>query len=523
MNNIINIIKKNMIERFAVYNRKKQFNGIPKKYIPRLLFLTAGYVLFGFAVHYMMTVNADKYLANGDIYSYFKSFMSITTFMILMFSLMKVMSDFFSAKDNLILMTFPIKSEELFLGKFFGIILSDIDFLLYLFIVMSIYFNHMGFNVFIALFSIYAYFINLIIPYAFITIIMLLIAKFFNFTKHKTFFRNFKQIIRFLVLGIVFFVAFSGNKGVLTKEYGIYSWFVNAHLFGAMMTFDVVSIILSTLLAICLVFIIYMLSKMFYLDILSSNLNETESSRKKKISFKKKNIKIDLFLKEIRNILGNLVFLTNVFINTIIFSIVLMSSGSNPEKIIPPDVTSLDINLLMLLVGATVGFLIWANNSLSTTSLSREGKSYYIIKTTPIKPNDNLVGRALALFFIYVIFNTIMSIVLFFGMNLTIINALMLFLGLVISSGFSVFLGLFFEHFVLNTEWEKPEELNQFRITNAVEFIISIVILILAVTGLFLSLIYLESRIIAIIIFFFVIALSTFIFYLLALSKYKKI
>lgn len=523
MNNIILIIKKNILERFSVFNKNKQFNGIPKNYIARLLFLLTGYVLFGMAIYIAMSKNAETYLTIGDDYSYFKSFMSITTFMIITFSLFKVLSDFFNAKDNIILTTFPINPEELFLGKFFGIIFSDIDFLIYLFIVMSIYFDYRGFNVLIALFSIFTYVINLIIPYAIITLILLILAKIFDFNEHKTLFNNLKYLLRFFIIGLAFFITYNKNYSFLNKDYGISSIFINAKLFAKMMTFDISAILLSGLILAFLIFLLYILSKKYYIDILYSNLNTSESSKRKKVSFKNRSVKYNFFIKELKDIFGNMVFLTNVFINTVIFSIVLISSSTSLKSMIPDDVNNVDINILMILIGASIGFLIWANNSLSTTSLSREGKRFYIIKTNPINPKDNLLGRALALFLVYIIFNLIMTIVLKIGIGISILNALMLFIGLSLSSVFSVFLGLFFENFVLNTEWENPEELNQFKITSAVEFIISIIILIIAILGLFLSLIFLESRLIAIFIFFLIIGINTFIFYILALNKYKKI
>ena len=113
------------------------------------------------------------------------------------------------------------------------------------------------------------------------------------------------------------------------------------------------------------------------------------------------------------------------------------------------------------MISLGVGLFIWINGGLANTSLSREGKSFYLIQTLPIDPKSHMRARFLSAYLIACGVNLIIAIVFTFMLKLKILGGLVIFLGLSISAAFATLISLYFGTFMIYTKWKKPQEIQQ--------------------------------------------------------------
>ena len=165
---------------------------------------------------------------------------------------------------------------------------------------------------------------------------------------------------------------------------------------------------------------------------------------------------------------------------------------------------------------------LFSNNITAFSSLSREGKSFYLIQTLPIDPSSNFMGRFIGLYMINFIASILVSLVSAIVLKLSPAQEVLFFVGMAIGSVFSVFYGLYWGTKKIYTKWTKPAEINKTGLIGIVMFLVSILINV-AIYGLAFG-IYKVSESITLAIMEVVVGLivASVLFYLFGVERYKK-
>lgn len=478
--NILTLAKYSLKESFFPYMPRKTVPNMPKSYLGRILILLWTYVFFGAVFTGVFKASAYLYVANDMAYMYFVTFAMSMTLMVFIFYLPQIFSNLYTKSAIANYQTMPITEGELFVGKVFGGVLGFVDFLVYLAIGLFIYFGEAGFDPWVLVMGILLYFPMIYLPYGILSLFLLIIKKFTNVNRHAKLFKTIGYLIMFALMGVIYYFSFSasnpdamGKVNIdMTKITNTISTvsnvFFNAKIFGLAIAGSLKEKIIFTglLLVLCLIltFISYKLADKFYYEAVFDEHLDTS----KREATPSKDIKIEagsqfkaIFKKDLKTLFSNIVFLSG----PITMAIILIVMGFGQSKILLKEV---DINsrgqeflLFAFLISLGVGLFIWINGGLANTSLSREGKSFYLIQTLPIDPKSHIKARFASAYLVTCGVNLIIAVVFTFMLKLKILGGLVIFLGLSISAAFATLISLYFGTFMIYTKWKKPQEIQQ--------------------------------------------------------------
>ena len=121
------LFKKNFKEEISQYLPGTKVYGLPNDYTLRILYLLLMYGFYTIVGLTTFAFLAFTYLTKNDEFSYFTSASLIISVFVVIGSAVDLVSDYTKSKDINILMTMPIKDEEIYLSKFLAIILSKFE------------------------------------------------------------------------------------------------------------------------------------------------------------------------------------------------------------------------------------------------------------------------------------------------------------------------------------------------------------------------------------------------------------
>lgn len=478
--NILTLSKYSLKESFFPYMRRKTVPNMPKSFLARILLLIWTYIFFGFIFTGIFKASAFLYVSNGVNYMYFVSFAMSITLMVFIFYLPQIISNLYTKSAIANYQTMPISEGELFVGKTFGGVLSFVDFILYLVIGLVIYFNEAGFDPWVLIMSLILYFPMIYLPYGILSLFLLIIKKFTNVNRHAKLFKTIGYLIMFAFMGLIYYFSFSASNsekmGNMNVDIGqiknlistVSNVFFNAKIFGYAIagTMSQRLIYAGVLLGICLVlaFISYKLADKFYYEAVFDEHLDTskrEADHRKAVEIESGSQFKAILKKDLKTLFSNIVFLSGPI--TMVIIIVMMgfvqASRAMEESGVEPN--SPEFLLFAFLISLGVGLFIWINGGLANTSLSREGKSFYLIQTLPIDPKSHMRARFAASYLVSCGINLILAIAFTLILKLTILGGLVIFLGLCLTGAFATMISLYFGTFMIYTQWKKPQEIQQ--------------------------------------------------------------
>ena len=478
--NILTLAKYSLKESFFPYMPRKTVPNMPKSYLGRILILLWTYVFFGAVFTGVFKASAYIYVANDMAYMYFVTFAISITLMVFVFYLPQIFSNLYTKSAIANYQTMPITEGELFVGKVFGGVLSFVDFLLYLAIGLVIYFGEAGFDPWVLVMGILLYFPMIYLPYGILSLFLLIIKKFTNVNRHAKLFKTIGYLIMFAIMGGIYFLSFSASNPNATGKMNVdinqikdmlgmvSNVFFNAKIFGLAIAGDVSQRLIFTglLLGLCLILalISYKIADKFYYEAVFDEHLDTS----KREANHKKDVKIEsgsqfkaIFKKDLKTLFSNIVFLAS----PITMAIIIITMGYTQARIAIKD-SGIDplapeFLLVAFLISLSVGLFIWINGGLANTSLSREGRSFYLIQTLPIDPKSHMRARFLSAYLIACGANLILALAFTFMLKLRILGGLVIFLGLSISAAFATLISLYFGTFMIYTQWKKPQDIQR--------------------------------------------------------------
>lgn len=540
--NILTLAKYSLKESFFPYMPRKTVPNMPKSYLGRILLLIWTYVFFGAVFTGVFMASAKIYVANDMAYMYFVTFAMSMTLMVFLFYLPQIFSNLYTKSAIANYQTMPISQGELFVGKVFGGVLSFVDFLLYLVIGLVIYFGEAGFDPWVLFMCLILYFPMIYLPYGILSLFLLIIKKFTNVNRHAKLFKTIGYLIMFAFMGVIYYFSFSASNSSamgkmnvdlnqITQTLSMVSnVFFNAKIYGLAVagTMGQRLIFAGLILLLCLIltFVSYKIADKFYYEAVFDEHLDTS----KKEATPSKDIKIEagsqfkaIFKKDLKTLFSNIVFLSEPLGMVMVILVMGFVQASRAMEESGVDPASPEFLLFAFLISLGVGLFIWINGGLANTSLSREGKSFYLIQTLPIDPKSHMRARFASAYVVACGINLILAIAFTLILKLTILGGLVIFLGLSLTCAFATMISLYFGTFMVYTHWKKPQEIQQGGGLKAVLLYLGSLV-IMGLLGLMVFAIteLTDNIMIGAGVAFLAVVIITFLIYRACLKKYTK-
>lgn len=530
------LFRKNFKEEIAQYLPGTKVYGLPNDYTLRILYILLMYGFYTVMGLATFSLLAFSYLSKNDEYSYFLSASLIISIFTIILSAVDLISDYSKSKDTNILMTMPIKDEEIYLSKFLAIILSKFEIFYFYILMILVYLFNKGFS-FIRFFGlIINSFPIFVTSVAIISIFIMVIMRYSNIRFYKTSLKFIGYGFLLLLLGFIYFYSYRKNgdeniiklvtKFFLDHKDKLSLLFFHTRIYGKSLGGSGIDFIIYTFLLYIYTFLIlYILAKLaskIYFDSLLGNEKRKIHKKNIKISSKKSSTIIAIFKKDFKTIIKSPVYLFPIISSMIIFTCIWGFGTIEMFDFIKNlDFSNVEIYLFIIIGAFVFRFFISANDLAINSSLSREGESLYQTLTLPISPKENILGRALSINFVNLIINIFFCLVVKFIIKINIPVSLAIFLGFTLESLLSSFLGLLMDANSVNIHWQKERDLTKGSSQNVGYYVISGITM--TIVGVFAYLIYNITNIY--LGFLFVISLiiiSIIFLYKSCLKKYQK-
>ena len=530
------LFRKNFKEEIAQYLPGTKVYGLPNDYTLRILYILLMYGFYTVMGLATFSLLAFSYLSKNDEYSYFLSASLIISIFTIILSAVDLISDYSKSKDTNILMTMPIKDEEIYLSKFLAIVLSKFEIFYFYILMILVYLFNMGFS-FIKFFGlIINSFPIFVTSVAIISIFIMVIMRYSNIRFYKTSLKFIGYGFLLLLLGFIYFYSYrkNGDENIIKLVTKIFLdhkdklslLFFHTRIYGKSLGGSGIDFIIYTFLLYIYTFlIIYILAKLaskIYFDSLLGNEKRKIHKKNIKISSKKSSTIIAIFKKDFKTIIKSPVYLFPIISSMIIFTCIWGFGTIEMFDFIKKlDFSNVEIYLFIIIGAFAFRFFISANDLGINSSLSREGESLYQTLTLPINPKENILGRALSINFVNLIINIFFCLVVKFIIKINIPVSLAIFLGFTLESLLSSFLGLLMDANSINIHWQKERDLTKGSSQNIGYYVISGITM--TIVGVFAYLIYNLTNIY--LGFLFVISLiiiSIIFLYKSSLKKYEK-
>lgn len=529
------LFKKNFKEEIGEFLPNTKISGLPDDYILRMFVIFIMYMIYaGLALGIFFFLSL-KYVESGNDFSYFeKSSLGISLVLIVIIT-RDLISDYSKGSDIEILMTLPIKNEEIYLSRFFAIILSKFEVYLFYILMAGVYLFTKGFNL-IGILSLIINFIPLIvIPIALVSIVVMLLMRFSNIRAYAGVFKYIGYGLGLLLIGLIYYYAFGLNDENALSNLGdillslsspLSLLFFHTRIFAQSFVGGFLYLFLYSLILwfynILILFILKKLSEKFYLDSFMNSRIKSRSKNKKNLRLKRKSASLAIFRKDFKDIISSPVYVFPILSSMIMLTI-LWGFGTTGLVSMLNDVEFKDKSLyFLIIIGAFVfRFFVSANDVAINSSLAREGEGLYQTLTFPISPRENIIGRLMSINLISFILNLGLTLVFTFMAKLDFKLSLCLLLGFVIASLLSSLQGLYMDSKSVNIHWDKEKELTKGSSANFAYYMISGFVIL--IVGVFAFIIYkfINKYLSILFIFFVIISLIVFLYKSL-LKSYSK-
>lgn len=529
------LFKKNFKEEIREFLPNTKISGLPDDYILRMFVIFIMYMIYaGLALGIFFFLSL-KYVESGNDFSYFeKSSLGISLVLIVIIT-RDLISDYSKGSDIEILMTLPIKNEEIYLSRFFAIILSKFEAYLFYILMAGVYLFTKGFNL-IGILSLIINFIPLIvIPIALVSIVVMLLMRFSNIRAYAGVSKYIGYGLGLLLIGLIYYYAFGLNDENALSNLGdillslsspLSLLFFHTRIFAQSFVGGFLYLFLYSLILwfynILILFILKKLSEKFYLDSFMNSRIKSRSKNKKNLKLKRKSASLAIFRKDFKDIISSPVYVFPILSSMIMLTI-LWGFGTTGFVSMLNDVEFKDKSLyFLIIIGAFVfRFFVSANDVAINSSLAREGEGLYQTLTLPISPRENIIGRLMSINLISFILNLGLTLVFTFIAKLDFKLSLCLLLGFVIASLLSSLQGLYMDSKSVNIHWDKKKELTKGSSANFAYYMISGFVIL--IVGVFAFIIYkfINKYLSILFIFFVIISLIVFLYKSL-LKSYSK-
>lgn len=430
-----------------------------KKNLSVVTILILGCALFGFisgTYSYTMGI-AMQQLGELEVLPGF--FMAATSLLILVTSMYKAKGVLFGFKDYDIVMSLPVKASFIVASRLLLLYIINmvfaIGFLVPCYIVYGILAKpSIIFYVYGLISLIFVPFIPMIIASAIGIILAYVSSKF-----------KYSNAVNTIVMISSFTALFLGLMAVQTPEqiakigtmfndqmnamYPLARWFQDG-----VVNYDIISLILFLAVS-ALAFLLFSMILGNGFKSLNSKLSAVRAGSK----FKMKELKQSSQLRALYNKEAKRYFSCTIYVFNTFFSLVLMAIGAIAIQVVPIKQLDLIMNdpIMFPLVKILIPYLIAMMISMcaiSASSISLEGKNFWILKASPIKPYSFFLAKIIFSISLTMPFSLITSLSFIFRFDLNLQESILAILLPLAYCYFSAVLGLFTNLKLPMMEWK---------------------------------------------------------------------
>ena len=383
------------------YSTKKNSSTLKKIIFPVILFLIVSVSIGSYAfllAHELKNINLT--------YIMLSMFIFMVTILSFMQGIYKSQGILFEAKDNNLLFSLPIKKSKILFVRIFKLLLFqyiyNLMFILPAFIVY-IYFEHPGFNFYII--SIIMTFLIPLIPTTISSAIGYLIKLFSSKSNFK---KMIQTILSILVFIIIFFISqkldsFISNiaskatsiNDMLVKIYYPIGTYINL-----INKFNIIYFIKLLLVNIIPFILFIIIGSKYYFKIISNNVSASTKKKVKnvkEIKIKQNKKVVSLTIKELKRYFSSPILMFNTAFGLILILIMTILIVFKGNAIFDDILASYNIetNLSLPILFYFLVLFSGAMTSISSSSISLEGKTINITKSLPVREESILNAKIL--------------------------------------------------------------------------------------------------------------------------------
>lgn len=384
------------------YNTSKNSSKRTKILIPLVLFLIICFSIGTYAY------NLAEILYKANLtFVMLSLFIIIVSVLAFVEGIYKSQGILFEAKDNDLLFSLPIKRSKILFVRIFKLMsfeyLYNLMFILPAFVVY-IYFEKPGVSFYIL--SILMTFLIPIIP----TVLSSIIGYIIKMVSSKF---RFKKIIQTVLTSIIFmlFISFSFNSesimtnlvnnatsinDLLTKLYYPLGLYVSL-----IFDFDIITFIKLILVNILPLVLFILIGQKFYFKIIFAS-NKSKVKNNKKVKFNLNKPMVALTKKELKRYFSSPVYMFNTSFSLILMVVlsVVLSINGNTDMISAFANIGIDEGLSMEIIYYMLVSFLLLSTSITSSSISLEGKTINITKSLPIDYKKIFKSKLLTSFLI---------------------------------------------------------------------------------------------------------------------------
>jgi ABC-2 type transport system permease protein len=427
------------------------------------ILLLAIYVIISlFSTIFMSANNIAKTLVQYNLITYMPVLFFIgSSFMIFMVTADSAKGNMFNSTDNDLLLSMPIRPSTILASRLIFVILWN---LLISFAIMLPTFITYILNTHVTLgFYLYALFIVLLLPII-PTILASIIGYIVAYLTSKSNIKNWFEIfISLIIMAAIFFIIYKGNDIINyvvihnAELNSILKWgFYPVYLVLEMLQDNnYLSLIIFIILNIVLFIIfIYILSINFKKIIAKLQENRTRSNFVMK-ALHSESISKTLFNKEVKRYFSSPIYVFNTLFGPVMILLVAVASiFYDKSKIMSVIGVSGGEDMLFSFLVAGVMLITFFTNTTSS-SISIEGRNFWIMKTLPIHSRDIFNGK-MKLNLVLILPVAYLSLIIFyFTLGLTIIQLITLLILTLLAALVAVQFGL-----LINLKFPKMDAVN---------------------------------------------------------------
>lgn len=429
--------------KFKAKSNSSKYNKI---LLPIILFIIVSFSLGTVVFNFMDEL--AKYDLNNIAICMVLALITIITFVEGIF---KSQSILFDCKDNELLFSLPIKKRTILFIRIVKLLIFEYIFNLMFLLptyVVYIYFEHSGISFYIL--SILMMLLIPIIP----TILACFIGYIIKLITSKMKFKRFIQVIltsAFLLVYLYF--SFNMDKfmeGIVKNATSINDIITKIYYpIGAYISlldkFDIVKFIGLLLINIIPFLIFILIGQLFYFKIISDSQNDKRINKKsKKINIRQNNPIISLVKKEIKRYSSSAVFMFNTSFGLIIGLILTVVLCIKGKSMIIGMLSNFGVSSNVGLNIMFYGIILFAlcSTSISSSSISLEGRTINITKSLPIDYRDIFKSKILMCFIIEAPFAIVSVIIFIIFYHVSIIFMFELFILIIMVILFNSIIGL---------------------------------------------------------------------------------
>ena len=486
MNKITSLIKTDLNTTYGLSALKYKF----KDKRDRIQIIVLAIALLSLIPTYILMISGlsklyEAYTNIGQESMFLLNGFISTQLLVFFFGILYVMSKYYFSNDLNILVPLPLSPRDIVGAKFvtllFNEYLTSLPIILPFIIIYGI---NGGEGILYWLYSLILILFVPVIPLTLASIIIMLFMKYTNIKGRKDLIRIIGYFVLLIVLlgfqfkiqsiaqnvvlqGDNFFLEMAQDSNLLVRKlglsfppsmWGVLSLSNHSNLTGLLnlMLFVGVSVVVFLLMI--------ELSEKLFFDGLIGSLEVTTTSRNKKVKaedFSKSSPAfLAIGLKEIKILVRTPVYLLNSVVGVVILPIIIVISTvmDGGESLGSLSMLVGNNSHIVSLFGIGIITMFGVMNCVGCTTFSREGKSLWIQRTTPIKANDQILGRIVSSLIVQVIAIVALIGSLAFITNITLENIFWIaILGLIGSIPMTE-LGMIVDIFRPLLDWDDPQK-----------------------------------------------------------------